>query len=60
MPPGREQILLEENASLRAKVAELSALNEQLRQTLDTLSRRLFGKSSEKLDPNQLEFALGQ
>jgi transposase len=60
MPPDREQILLEENASLRAKVAEQSALIERLQQAVDTLSRRIFGKSSEKLDPNQLEFVLGQ
>lgn len=60
MPPVGEQALLEENASLRAKVAERDALIEQLRQALDTLSRRIFGKSSEKLDPNQLEFLLGE
>jgi transposase len=60
MPPDREQLLLDEIASLRAKVAERDALIEQLRQAVDALSRRIFGKSSEKLDPNQLEFVLGQ
>jgi transposase len=60
MPPDREQTLLDQIASLHAKVAELSALNEQLQQAVDTLSRRIFGKSSEKLDPAQLEFVLGQ
>jgi transposase len=59
MPPETEQQLRDQIVSLHAKVAELSALNEQLRQAVDTLSRRIFGKSSEKLDPNQLEFLLG-
>ncbi len=60
MTPAREQELLEKIASLTAKVAELSALNEQLLQAVDRLSRRLFGKSSEQLDPNQLELLLGE
>jgi hypothetical protein len=30
-----------------------------LKQTIDALCRRIFGKSSEKLDPAQLEFMLG-
>ena len=60
MTPDREHALLEENASLHAKVAEQAALIEQLQQAVDTLSRRIFGKSSEKLDPAQLEFVLGQ
>ena len=60
MPPDREQTLLDKIASLHAKVAELSALNEQLQQAVDALSRRIYGKSSEKLDPAQLEFVLGQ
>lgn len=60
MPPDREQTLLDQIASLHAKVAELSALNEQLQQAVDALSRRIYGKSSEKLDPAQLEFVLGQ
>jgi transposase len=60
MPPDREHILLEEIASLHAKVSEQAALIEQLQQAVDTLGRRIFGKSSEKLDPAQLEFVLGQ
>lgn len=60
MPPATEQELLGKIASLTAKVAELSALNEQLLQAVDRLSRRLFGKSSEQLDPNQLELLLGE
>jgi Transposase C of IS166 homeodomain len=30
-----------------------------LKQTIDALCRRIFGKSSEKLDPAQLELLLG-
>jgi hypothetical protein len=30
-----------------------------LKQTIDALSRRIFGTSSEKLDPAQLELLLG-
>ena len=60
MPPDREQTLLDRIASLHAKVAELSALNEQLQQAVDALSRRIYGKSSEKLATAQLEFVLGQ
>lgn len=37
----------------------LANLNEQLRQRIDELSRRIFGRSSEKLDKNQLDYLLG-
>lgn len=44
----------EEN--FRKVVAE----NRQLRQRIDWLIRKLFGRSSEKLNPNQLAFDLGE
>jgi transposase len=44
--------LSEENARLNQRAALLE-------QKLDLVLRRLFGKSSEKLDPNQLELLLG-
>ncbi len=43
--------LLEENARLRQE-------NELLRQKLDLVLRKLFGSSSEKFDPTQLELLL--
>ena len=43
----REQQLLEENQALRAE-------NALLRQKVDLLIRKVFGTSSEKLDPGQL------
>jgi transposase len=58
MSSAREQELLERIEALVAKVTELAAINEQLLQTVERLSRRVFGKSSEKLDPNQLELLL--
>ena len=52
MEDEERQKLLDENASLRAEVA-------QLRQTIDALVRRIFGAKSEALDPAQLELLLG-
>jgi len=51
MTPGRERQLLDENAALRRE-------NELLRQKLDVVLRKLFGRSSETLDPAQLELLL--
>jgi transposase len=48
MEDDERQRLLDENARLKAEVAVL-------KQTIDALCRRIFGKSSEKLDPAQLE-----
>lgn len=53
MTPEREQQLLDENAALKRE-------NELLRQKLDLVLRKLFGKSSETLDPAQLELLLGE
>ena len=52
MEDEERQKLLDENASLRAEVA-------QLKQTIDALVRRIFGARSEALDPAQLELLLG-
>lgn len=53
MTPEREQQLLDE-------IARLKQENELLRQKLDLVLRKLFGKSSETLDPAQLELLLGE
>jgi len=53
MTPEREQQLLDENARLKQEI-------ELLRQKLDLVLRKLFGKSSETLDPTQLELLLGE
>lgn len=47
------QQLREENERLRKE-------NELLRQKLDLLARRIFGRKSEQLDANQLEFLMGK
>jgi transposase len=39
---------------------KLAAENQQLRQRIDWLVRKLFGRSSEKNHPNQLAFDLGE
>ncbi|WP_411845684.1 transposase [Roseibacillus persicicus] len=40
------------------RIARLEAENALLRQKIDALSHRLFGKSSEQLDPDQLQLLL--
>ncbi len=51
----------EENfIALRAAADKLAAENQQLRQRIDWLIRKMFGKSSEKLIPGQLCFDLGE
>lgn len=42
-----------------ALIAQLRAENELLREKIDLLIKKLFGASSEKLDPDQLELLLG-
>src|SRR3954451_13109579 len=61
----REAELLQEVAEREAQlaqrdeeVARLQAENELLRQKVDHLARQLFGRSSEQLDPNQLQLLL--
>lgn len=50
----------EQVEQLIKEVERLRKENELLRQKLDALARRLFGRKSEQLDKNQLEFLLGQ
>jgi len=38
---------------------KLEKENQQLKQRLDWLLRRMFGRSSEKVDPNQLRLDFG-
>ena len=52
MRDARIKKLIEENEFLRRE-------NELLRQKLDALIRRVFGRKSEQLDPHQLELLLG-
>ena len=53
MTPEREQQLL-------AEIDRLKMENELLRQKLDLVLRKLFGKSAESLDAAQLELLLGE
>ncbi|MFD0893731.1 transposase [Luteolibacter ambystomatis] len=53
MTPEREQQLLE-------RISALEQENALPRQKLDLVLRKLFGKSSEALDPAQLELLLGE
>jgi transposase len=49
----------EENfIALTAKANQLASENQQLRQRIDWLLRKLFGRSSEKIHPGQLGFNL--
>ena len=50
--------LLEENQELREENARLRQEIELLRQKMDLLVRRVFGRSSEKLDASQLDLFL--
>jgi transposase len=50
--------LREQVSSLQASMAVLQAENKLLRQRLDALARRIFGVSSEALDPAQLQLLL--
>ena len=50
--------LLEENHKLREENARLHQEIELLRQKMDLLIRRMFGRSSEKLDASQLDLFL--
>ncbi len=54
----REIQLEKELKECRAQLAEALRENELLRQKVDLLIKRLFGSSSEQMDPAQLEFLL--
>jgi transposase len=60
MTPEREQELLGTIDRLESELARSNAENGLLRQKLDLVLRKLFGKSSETLDPAQLELLLGE
>lgn len=51
--------LRKENVLLRAESASLRAENALLRQKVDLLVRRIFGRGSEVMSPDQLELLLG-
>jgi transposase len=51
--------LLKENQELREENARVRQEVELLRQKMDLLIRRLFGRSSEKLDADQLDLFAG-
>ena len=55
MDAAREQFLLDEIAKRDAIIERQAAEIVVLRQAVDALTRRIFGVSSEKLDPAQLE-----
>jgi len=59
-PSEREQLLEAEVARQTAEVARLKEENELLRQKVDLLIKKIFGKSSEQLDENQLMLLLGE
>ena len=47
--------LTEQNRQLREEVDRLQQEKKVLRLKIDALSRKLFGRSSEKLNPGQLQ-----
>ena len=55
-----EEQLAQENARLREKLATKDERIVLLEQKVEALIRLHFGKSSEKLDPDQLELLLGE
>jgi transposase len=59
MNDAERQRLLDEIAKRDAVIERQAAEILVLRQTIDALTRRIFGVSSEKLDPAQLELMLG-
>jgi transposase len=58
MTPAREQDLLAEIARLRADLDRSALENQLLREKINLMLARLFGKSSESVDPSQLVFDL--
>ena len=59
MNDDERQSLLDQIAQRDEVIARQAAEIAILKQTIDALCRRIFGKSSEKLDPAQLELMLG-
>lgn len=59
MDKDERQHLLDMIAKRDEVIARQAAEIVVLRQTIDALCRRVFGKSSETLDPAQLELMLG-
>jgi len=55
MTPAREKQLLEEIARQRADIERLTLENQLLRDKVNLMLARLFDKSSESIDPSQLE-----
>jgi transposase len=58
MATAREKQLLEENRALRTALEKSQAENALLRQKVDLLIRKVFGASSEKIDPSQMDLFL--
>ena len=54
----REQELTEQLLQCQEALQQARRENELLRQKIDSLVRRLFGSSSEQLDPAQLDLLL--
>ncbi len=49
------RVFIAENKALKQQNEELTQTNTVLRLKVDAMARKLFGKSSEKLDPTQLQ-----
>jgi transposase len=60
VPNAREKQLLEQLRQRDERIEKLEAENALLRQKIDLLIRKVFGPSSEKLDPAQLDLFLQQ
>lgn len=58
MATAREKQLLEENRALKIALEKSQAENALLRQKVDLLIRKVFGASSEKIDPAQIDLFL--
>lgn len=58
MTPEREKELLAEIIRQRADIERLTLENQLLREKINLMIARLFGKSSESVNPSQLEFLL--
>ena len=59
MPQASLKELQEANEKLRQENARLREENQRLRLRIDVLVKAVFGKKSERFDPNQLLLELG-